>query len=69
MFYIASGCHLVFFLMLVFAAQDFIDDVAVVRKQNQAFRGFVEASDGEDTLGVIDEINDIARHARRGGQP
>lgn len=54
----------ILFLMLVFAAQDLVDDIAVVSEQDQAFRTFVEPPDRKDTLGIIDKIDNIVGHAR-----
>ena len=50
----------VFLLVVVLGAQDLVDDVAVVREQDQALGLLVEPADREDSLGVIDEVDDVA---------
>mgnify|MGYP003558956344 CR=1 FL=1 len=45
--------------MLVLGTQDFIDDIAVICEQDQAFRIFIEASDMEYPEGMVDQIDNI----------
>lgn len=45
----------IFFVVLVARPQDFVDDVAVVGEQDEAFRVFVEAPDREHASAVIGE--------------
>ena len=44
----------VFLFVVVARPQDFIDNIAVARQENQPFAGFIEAPDGENSLRIID---------------
>ena len=45
--------------MVVLRAEDFVDDVAVVRQQDQSLGVLVEAADGKNALRMADEFHDI----------
>ena len=53
----------VFLFMGVFRPQDFVDDITVTGEQYQSFRRFIQATNGKDTLVVIDSVYDIPLHA------
>jgi hypothetical protein len=57
----------VFLLVIVLHAQDFVDDVAVVGQQDQAFGILVQAPDRKDPLAVADQIDDVAIDVRFAG--
>ena len=57
----------VFLLVVVFRAQDLVDDVAIAGEQDQPFGILVQPADREDPLRVVDEIHDVAGHALVGG--
>ena len=59
--------HHVFLLVLVLGAQDFVDDVAVVGEQDQAFGVLVQPADRKDSLAVADELDDVVLDVRLGG--
>ena len=50
----------VLLLVVVLGAQHLVDDVAVVREQDQALGVLVEPADREDPLGMVDEVDDVA---------
>src|SRR4029077_9548269 len=57
----------VFLLMVVFGTKNFIDDVAVVRQEDQAFGVLVQSTDWEDTFRVSDQIDDVVLDVSFGG--
>ena len=59
--------HDVLLLVAVLHAQNPVDDIAVVGKQNKAGAGLVEPADGENALGVTHKIDDVGRIASVGG--
>lgn len=52
-------CHHVFLFVVVFCAQDFVDDVPITGQENQSLAVFVESADGENPLGVLDVVDDV----------
>ena len=52
----------IFLLVLVFRAQDFVDDVAVAGQQDQPFRILVEPANRKDAARMIDTVDDVAVH-------
>jgi hypothetical protein len=52
----------VFLFVLVLRAQHAVDDVAVVRQQDQPLGILVEAPDRKDALAMPDEVHDVVRH-------
>src|SRR5208283_5986726 len=59
--------HHVFLFVVVFGAQDFVDDVAVVGEQNQSLGILVQTADREDPLAVPDELDDVVLDLEVGG--
>ena len=53
--------------MVIFRAQNFVDDVAVVRQENQAFGVLVQPPDRKDTFRVRDQVDDVVLDVRFGG--
>lgn len=49
----------VLFFVIVFCPQYFIDDISIVRQQNQPLRVLVQATDRENALRMIHKINDV----------
>ena len=42
---------------------------AIVGEEDEPFGVLVEAADREDALGVVDEVDDVARDVALGGAP
>ncbi len=64
----AVHTHHVLALVAVLGPQDLVDDVAVVREQDESGGVLVQSSNGEDACGVLDRGDDVAfdvRFARR----
>ena len=51
--------HHIFLFVVVFCAQDLVDDVPVAGQENQSLAVFVESADGENPLGVLDVVDDV----------
>jgi hypothetical protein len=51
--------HDVLFFMIVFGTEDLVDDIAVVREEDQTLRVLVQSPYGKDALRVPDEIDDV----------
>src|SRR6202022_2670400 len=49
----------VLLFMIVFGTEDLIDDVAVVRQEDQTLRVLVQAPDRKDAFWVPDEVDDV----------
>ena len=56
--------HEVFLLVPVLFAQHLVDDVAIVREQDEPLGILVEPADREDAFGVADEVHDVAGRRR-----
>src|SRR5208283_4544857 len=54
----------VLFFVIIFGAQQFIDNIAVVGQQNQAFRILVQSAYGENPSAVADEVDDVVLDMR-----
>src|SRR5690606_31035833 len=50
----------IFLLVPILGTQDFVDDVAIARQQNQAFRILVEPSHRKHAARMIDRVDDVA---------
>ena len=57
----------ILFLVIVFRAQNFVDDVAVVGQQDQPGGFFIEPPDGKDALFMADEVDDVVADVALGG--
>jgi hypothetical protein len=53
--------------VLVAGAENFVDDIAIGGEEDEAIGGFVEAADGEDALGVVYVIDNVAGDVALGG--
>ena len=53
----------VFLFVLVASAQNFIDDVAIIGQENEAFTHLIQSSDWENPRGIIDEVDDVVLFA------
>ena len=47
---------------MVSSSKDFIDDVSIIRKQDEPLTGLVQSTDGKNTLGVRYRFNNIPLH-------
>src|ERR1700688_3033994 len=53
--------------MIVLGAEDLVDDVAVVRQENQTLRVLVQTPDRKNAFGVPDEVDDVVLDVGLGG--
>src|SRR5450631_738023 len=56
----------VLLFVIIFRAQQFIDDIAVVGQQNQTFGILVQSPDGKNPVAVADQIDDVVLDVRLG---
>src|SRR5277367_821600 len=53
--------------MIVFGAKDFVDDVAVVRQEDETFGVLVQPPDRKDAFGMPDKSDDVVFDMGFGG--
>ena len=56
----AIHVNLILLLMTIFSTENLIDDVSVVRQQDEPGRIFIQSADWEDPFWMADEADDVA---------